>query len=113
MEAYIRYLKDNNINSWANATLTAEELIQFQNAFTVNNNLWKSYLEQGLYTVQNVYETVHSAVLDSDIEVIVGQEIIMSAGVTLDNLELGANFKSWLDRYSTETGGDILVPLVQ
>lgn len=113
MEAYIRYLKDNNINSWANATLTAEELIQFQSAATANNNLWKSYQARGLYTTRDIYETVHSTILDSDIEVLVGQEIVMAAGVAFDSLTLDVTFKSWLDRYDVETGGDILVPLVQ
>lgn len=113
MQAYIRYYKDNDINSWANATLTSEELAQFQTAITANNNLWQSYMAQGLYTIQDVYETVHSTVLESDIEVMVGQEIIMAAGITFDSLLLDVSYASWLTRYDTETGGDILVPLVQ
>jgi LPS sulfotransferase NodH len=113
MQAYIRYYNDNDINSWANATLTSEELAQFHTAITANNNLWQSYTEQGLYTIQNVYETVHSTVLESDIEVIVGQKLIMSPGVTFDSLTLDASYVGWLNRYNTETGGDTLVPLVQ
>lgn len=113
MQAYIRYYKDNDINSWANATLTSEELTQFQAALTANNNLWQSYTAQGSYTTQDVYETVHSAVLESDIEVIVGQEIIMAAVVTFDSLTLDTSYAGWLTQYDTETGGDTLVPLVQ
>ena len=113
MQAYIRYYKDNDINSWANATLTSEELAQFQTATTANNNLWQSYMAQGLYTIQGVYETVHSTVLESDIEVMVGQEIIMAAGVTFDSLALHPDYIYWLDRYDQDTGGDPLTPLVQ
>jgi len=113
MQAYIRYYNDNDINSWANATLTSEELAQFQTAIIANDNLWQSYTAQGLYTIQDVYETVHSAVLESDIEVIVGQELIMSPGVTFDSLTLDASYADWLNRYNTETDGDTLVPSVQ
>jgi hypothetical protein len=113
MQAYIKYYKDNDINSWANATLTPEELTQFQTAIIHNNNLWQSYISQGLYTKQDVYETVHSTVLESDIEIIVGEKLIMTPGVTFDSLTLDDSYVYWLNRYNTETGGDTLVPVVQ
>lgn len=113
MQSYIRYYKDNDINSWAAATLTPEELSQFQAAIAANNNLWQSYMDQGLYSMRDVYETVHSATLDSDIEAVVGQELVMSPTVSFGNLAVEDSYASWLNRYNTETGGDMLIPLVQ
>jgi hypothetical protein len=113
MQAFIRYYKENDMNYWAENTLDPSELAQFRAAQTANNSLWQSYWDQGLYTIQDVQETVHSIILDADIDIVTGQEIIMSSGVLFDSLSLHPDYIYWLDRYDQETGGDPLIPLVQ
>jgi hypothetical protein len=113
MQAYIRYFKNNDINYWAETKLNPSELSQFRAAQTANSQLWMSYQEQGLYTSRDIYETIHSAILDADISVVSGQEIIMSTGVVFESLKLHPEYVNWLDRYNQETGGDTLMPLVQ
>jgi len=113
MQAFIRYYKNDDINNWAETTLDQSELLQFRAAFDANNNLWQSYKDQGLYTLRDVHANVHSTTLNADIDIVVGQEMIMAQGVSLDSLALDNDFKQWLDRYNQETGGDTLIPLVQ
>lgn len=113
MQAFIRYYKDSDMNYWAENTLDPSELAQFRAAQTSNSNLWQTYQDQGLYTVQDIQGTVHSIILDADIDIVIGQEMIMSPGVSFDNLALHPDYVYWLDQYNQATGGDPLVPLVQ
>lgn len=110
MTQYIRY-KNNDIEleSWATSTLSAEELVQFRSAEEANKNLWESYRNRGFYTVQNVYETAYSADLNINVEVLVGQKIIMSPGRDLHSLDQDPNYKFWVQRFESESGKNISV----
>jgi hypothetical protein len=88
-------------------------LAQFRAADVANRDLWKSYRDQGLYTIENIWETVHSAILDFDIDITVGQKMIMAPGVSFDSLKLHDDYKRWFDRYNQATGGDSLIPVSQ
>jgi len=113
MQTFIKYFKDTTVTVWAKSTLTPEEQSQFHTALTDNNNLWQSYYDRGLCSVRDVYTTVYSTVLNSNIEMLVGQEFIPAAGVAFDDLTVAPNWVYWLTRYNVDTGGDELVPLVQ
>jgi hypothetical protein len=113
MQALIRNFKNNNINNWAETTLSSIELAQFRAAFDANFDLWESYKDQGLFTLRDIQETVHSIILDADISIITGQVLTMSSGVSFESLSLHTDYIPWLDRYNQETGGDTLTPLVE
>jgi len=103
MSKYINY-NSNEMNKWANETLTTEELSQYQSAVEANNLLWKSYQDQGLYTIEDLYETIYSETLDANIEVVVGNKITMAPGVNLYSLELDSNYNDWVNRFNAEAG---------
>lgn len=98
MSTYIHY-HSNEMDNWANETLTTEELSQYQSAVNANNLLWQSYQDQGLYTQEDVYKTVYSAKLDTNIEVVIAHKIVMCPGVNLHSLALDANFSTWKHRF--------------
>ncbi len=103
MNKYINYNSDE-INKWAKETLTTEELAQYQSALEANNLLWQSHMDKGLYTLENFSESIHSEVLDANIEVIVGYKITTANGVDLHSLERDSNYINWITRFNNETG---------
>jgi hypothetical protein len=114
MSTYIRYWNlDNNIELWAAETLNSEELSQFQAATEANAIKWQSYQDQGLYTARNVYQTFHSNELNTDIEIVVGQELTMASGVELSSLAQDSNYKNWIQRFESETGTMISIDQVE
>jgi hypothetical protein len=110
MSKYISH-QSNEMEEWATNTLSTEELSQYRAAAKANSDLWQSYRTQGLYTVQETYETVHSIDLAANIEVLKSQKIVMQPGVDLFSLELDSNFKSWMHRFQSETG--TIISMVQ
>lgn len=112
MSKYISH-QSNEMEEWATNTLSTEELSQYRAAVEANDNLWQSYQTQGLYTVQETYETVYSIDLAANIEVRKNQKIVMHSGIDFFSLELDSNFKSWMLRFQSETGTIISMAQVE
>jgi len=104
MTTYLRKLSNTDIQKWADDTLNAQELQQFNAAHEKNIQLWQSYEQQQLYTSEDILETCYSTLLESNIEVKVGEKITFAPTTTIY-----PEFIYWLDRYNSETGGDSLV----
>jgi hypothetical protein len=106
MTKYIALFENtsNKLNKWALESLSTEELSQFQAAFAANNNLWQSYQDQGLYTVEDIYETVYSAELNINVSICVGQEITTIPEIDFHKLEQDSDYRNWVNRFTEETG---------
>jgi LPS sulfotransferase NodH len=92
------------MEDWAKQTLNAEELSQCLSSIEDNNNLWKSYHDQGLYTTHQKYEQVYIAELESTVNVLVGEEIVLSPGTSLHGLAQDPEYINWANRFKSETG---------
>lgn len=112
MQILLTHYSGNNIIDWAKNNLNPQEHLQFEAAYAANSSLWQSYMDQGLYTEKEIFQTFYSALLDTDIQIAVGKQITMAQGFTFDDLKLDTSYKEWVLRYGNETGGDLLTPLV-
>lgn len=106
MSEYIIY-NSNIVDNWAKETLTTEELSQYQSAVEANMLLWESYKDQGLYTVENLYETIYSETFGANVDRLVGTKITMAPGINLHDLERNSNYKNWVNRFHAETGNTL------
>ena len=100
MSKYIRYYNEVSAQEWAEQNLTQEELVQFNLAFEENNKLWASYASNGLISVVPITEQVNIPELNQNIDIQIGEQIVLSQGTTRDQLELAPAWKYWLDRYA-------------
>lgn len=113
MKKYIVYPVDpmHNIDKWAKETLNVEELSQYQSAAEANGLLWQSYQDQGLFTLEELYETVYSATLNSNITITIGSMITFANEEFRNSLKRETNYESWCNRYVGETGESLPILL--
>lgn len=106
----IKFYGPNDIEIWAKETLSAEELAQFQQALSNNNTHFDTQRDNGKFVVEYVYETYRSTLLDTHIDILVGEKFIFAEGSSLEtDCAALPEFFIWLERYYRETGGDNLL----
>lgn len=98
-----------SIDEWAE-TLTYQEYNQFKQAQTKNNKLKKQYINDGLITVVPITESVEKKFFSFDfhedvsrtVNIKIGEEIILSPGVTEDQILQDPDYQMWEQRYNKE-----------
>ena len=101
MPVYIRYFNYSQKelqDQWIQNNLTSEEKISYQNALQENNQLWASYKSRGLTTLEKIYTTVYVPEVDANIEVLTGEKLFLSAGVSPNQLQIHPNYAQWLSQ---------------
>lgn len=90
--------------AWAQSTLTANELSEFEAAANANNLLWKQYAEQGLISFEDIYENTFSQIFNDTITVNTGNRIKVqsNADVTLDSA-----WDYWRARFEAEVEANL------
>ena len=100
-----KVLQHPTINAWAFASLTDEEYLDFVHAFETNTKLWLDYQAAGLIKERiDITESFYSNILQEHIDVIVGEKIILSEGVTVNDLHVYPRFGYWLEEYYKSIG---------
>jgi hypothetical protein len=98
MITYTRYFNDTQTQTeWLNNNLTAEELFEYNTARQQNHLQWESYISQGLVTVESVYETVHIPEFNENIDVKIGEKLILASGVSPSQLQIHPSYANWLN----------------
>lgn len=110
MNTITKFFSPNDIEIWAQESLSPEEHIQFQQALANNNAYFDSQRDSGKFVIEPVYETFHSSLLNTDIDVLVGEKFVFAPGSSLEtDCAPIPEFNIWLQRFYTETSGDILI----
>jgi hypothetical protein len=110
MTAYTRYYDNTSITEWANTSLTPEELVVFNQDFDENTALWATYATSGIISEpQLVYETVYVPALGIDVQVVVGEKMVLRSDTNINDLQLSPKWGHWLSRYSTEVAGSTVL----
>ena len=102
MADYVRYYDKITPDTWAAETLNSDELFQFQEAQTENDNLWTNYETQGLVSKVAIMQDVYVSELDQSVQVQVGERVVLASGTTPADLLLAVSWAPWLERYTTE-----------
>ena len=98
MITYTRYFNNTQAQTeWLNNNLGAEELLDYNAARQQNDLLWVSYVSQGLVTAETIYETVHIPEFNENIDVKVGEKLVLAPGVNPSQLQIHPNFVNWLN----------------
>jgi hypothetical protein len=110
MTTVTKYFSANNIEIWAEETLSQEELSQFNQAYANNLVYFQSQKDNGKYVIEEVYETFASTFLNTDIDIHVGERYVFAEGSSLET-DCGPipEYNIWIQRYWQETGGDYLI----
>jgi len=108
MQTFERLYNINAIENWAQNTLSKEELALFFDAYNKNGEIWALYRAQGKISTTPVFETLYSTVLNSTVEVQVGEKIVLAENVSLTDLDMHEDFKYWYNRYTLECGPEEL-----
>jgi hypothetical protein len=100
-----KLFKHPTIEEWAFASLAEEEYLDFMTAFDTNTKLWLNYEATGLIKEKiDLTETVYSNILQENIDIIVGEKIVLSEGATINDLHIFPRLGYWLNRYYESTG---------
>jgi hypothetical protein len=108
MSRYVRFYKEPTIDEWAKASLSPSELIDFQNSFEENHQIWRQYTDNGLISVEPIYETFLHPILGEYIEVLVGEQVIIAPETSVSSLHIAERYQYWLNRYTQDTGSDFV-----
>jgi hypothetical protein len=99
MSAYVRYFDIAQIQiEWLNNNLSAEELLDYNAALDKNSQIWGSYESQGLITLEPIYETVYIPEINENIDVKIGEKLVLSPGVSPSQLQMHPDYAEWLNR---------------
>lgn len=110
MSTVIKYFGPNDIELWATETLSQEELNQFQTAFANNLTYLNLQRDNGKFVIEELYETVSSTLLNTQIDILVGEKLIFAEGSSLEtDCAPIPEYYAWIRRYYDETGGDYLI----
>ena len=98
-----------SIDEWAN-TLTYHEYNQFKQAQNKNNKLKKQYVENGLITILPIIKSMEKTTFSFDLrinvsrtfDIKIGEEIIFSPGVTIDQVPDDPDYYLWEQRFNKE-----------
>lgn len=106
MPYYIRKYNAANVDifTWAKNTLTDQELIDFQTSLDENTALWSQYTNDELITVQVLYDTVFSSVLNEEITIVLGEKTTVKDSNTV--LQMASSWEYWQARFVAEGGND-------
>ena len=105
----IIYERYNNVESpmdWAQRVLTPQELVQFNNAFDLNTELWETYRTTGLITKSTIRFTVHSYTYNRNINIPIGEQLVDTGQ---ENLTVAPEFRPWLERYLADVSNPVVV----
>lgn len=110
MNTVTKYFGANSIESWAQETLSQQELNQFNQDYANNLTFFRSQKDNGKYVVEDVYETFTSTLLNTDIDLHVGEKFIFAQGSSLQtDCAPIPEYYIWIQRYWNETGGDVQI----
>ena len=106
MIIYERYKNKESLIEWAQRSLTSQELNQFNSAFTLNTELWKSYQLAGMCNTTDIWYSVYSSIFDCNIDIRIGEQLNSIANETLT---VHPSFRPWLDRYMADVGSGAVI----
>ncbi len=106
MVIYERYTNKESISQWASRVLTPQELVLFNNALNLNNQLWESYQESGLIKKEIIRPVVYSITYERNININIGERI---TELGQDKLTVHSEFGPWLERYSADVGNPVVI----
>lgn len=106
MSSYVRYYREPTIEQWAQNSLTAEELVDFNTALQENNSLWNQYITNGLISIEPIYDTVNDQELNEPLQVKIGEKVVLGPTTSISNLHMADRYRYWLDRFYEENGPD-------
>jgi hypothetical protein len=106
MSSYVRLYRQPTIDQWAQSSLTADELANFNAALQENNSKWSQYVVNGLITIEPIYETVNDQELGEPLQVQVGDKVVLAPTTSVSDLTMADSYKFWLDRFYQENGPD-------
>lgn len=95
-----------SINDWAKNTLTTSEYADFKEAEQRNSTLMLEYQQAGLITMNKIQEKCFSKILNEEITLIVGIEVILSPGVTVLDIPIDPEWGMWEARYAADPDVD-------
>lgn len=90
---------------WIQDNLSAEEQSSFEAARDANILLWNSYLTQGLITLEKLYETVYVPEVGENIDVLIGEKLVLSAGASPSQLQIHPDLAQWMPRLPEDIFG--------
>lgn len=105
MPAYQRYYNASEKelqDQWIQNNLSSEEKTSFLAASEENDLLWNSYVTQGLITPEKIYETVFVPEVNASIQVVIGEKLILSNGVSPSQLQIHPNLAQWVTRLPSD-----------
>ena len=91
-----------NISDWAKATLSPDEYAEFKEAERRNNNLMLEYQNAGLIQMNSIKETCWSNILNEEVILTTGLEIMLSPGVTILDIPIDPEWGMWEARYAAD-----------
>ena len=98
MPAYIRYNITAQLailDEWV-SNLSPQDQSSFFDADRKNRLLWESYESQGLVTARTVYETVYVPEVNENIDVPIGEKLVLAPGVNPSQLQIHPDYVHWL-----------------
>jgi hypothetical protein len=89
----IDYTDETKLMKWVRENFTPEEYQQFQVAQNRNTALWQTYVDQGYFVEQTIYESKYVPEFDDTFELLVGHKIILADGISPSLLQMDAEYK--------------------
>jgi hypothetical protein len=108
MPAYLRYytsLERDLQDQWIQNNLSPEDQSSLEAARNDNNLLWGTYETQGLVTSEKLYETVYVPEVNANIDVLIGEKLLLSEGVSPSQLQIHPNLAQWMPRLPADIFG--------
>jgi hypothetical protein len=106
MSSYVRFFRQPTIVEWAQSSLNADELADFNTALQENNAQWNQYTVNGLITTEPIYETINDPELGEPIQVQVGDKVVLAPTTSVSELHMTDRYQYWLDRFTEINGPD-------
>jgi hypothetical protein len=104
MASFVRIYKNTeSIFNWALRTLTPEELEKFNSDFLNSNNKWSDYINRNLIVNEKIYQSVYSNLLNTNIDIQIGERSIVSDGVDPSIITLDPSWSAWIDRFNQDS----------
>jgi hypothetical protein len=104
---FFKYNLNALVHNWFKQNLTAEEFENFIQAEQANFQIWQSYLDQGLISIEPIYNSFFIKEFNDFIEVKTGHVIKLTPGTVVSSLRLDPTYAYWLSKLPAELKSEV------
>lgn len=85
--------------------LNEEDYLLYKQAETLNNQLWQTYVDQGLQTNEILYENIFIPEFNENFDIEIGYRTVLAPGIHPSQLAIHPSYAEWLSRLPVDLFG--------